>query len=364
MNGRRWAAMGMVVGALSLSHASRGQGIVTSRFQNGVSPSAAYAGASDSTLRALTGETFGMHAMGRDPAFDPRNADVEGSGLLRFDVAAIPVYASVSSATLRVRFEPDEFEENSGYLAAFRLYDPDGTGTWQENEDATTEDCDSRVAAASNSMGCAAYKRPDVAWTVAGGRVTDVTGGGARTGHAAGTAEWIEWDVAADVQAFIQAPADNLGWLVQAETDDTLRGDLFTCDALVASNRPSLEVVYGVPDEVPPSAAAGPDQALTDIDADGWEIADLDGSASYDLDGSIVQYVWSTGGVQVATGALAQVALPLGSNLVDLTVVDDEALEDVDTVQIVVSAVATNEPPVFAPSATKPPGWAMNSGFS
>ncbi len=330
-----------------LAREGTGQGVVTSRFQNGVSPSAAYAGASDSTLRSLSGYTYGMQSLGRDAAFDPRWADGEGAGLLRFDLSSIPTYASVSSATLRIWLAADENETNSGQLEAYRLLDPDGTGLWQENTNAVEADYGTADPAAA--MGCAAYKRPNVVWSGAEGRVTDVTGGVARTAHVAGTSEWIELDVAADVQDFIQVPASNLGWLVQAETDDTLRGDLFTCDALAASNRPSLEVVYGLPDEVPPIADAGPDQELTDDDADGWAIADLDGSASYDLDGTIIQYAWSTGGVQMATGELAQVALPLGTNLVVLTVTDDEALEDADTVQIVVAAVPTNEPPVFIP---------------
>lgn len=346
MSGKwRWSAGVLVLAAGYLSGECSGQGVVTSLFQKGVSPTAAYAGSADSTLRSLTGYTFGMQSLGRAPALDPRWSDSEGCELLRFDVAAIPAYAAVSSAVLRIRFTPNEFEETSGYLAAFRLHDPDETGNWLENTNAV--EADYGAAAPSNAMGCAAYKRPNESWTAVGGRVTDVTGGVVRAWHAARTPEWIALDVTVDVRDFIQLPAGNLGWLVRAETDNTLRGDLFTCDA-AASNRPRLEIVYSLPEQVPPVADAGADQELTDDDL-GWALVTLDASASYDPDGTLVRYLWSTGGLAVATGAITQITCPLGTNEIALTVMDNDGLEDTDTVSVIVRGVVTNQPPVLAP---------------
>ena len=242
---------GMTIGLLIWAGCAGPAGavLVTGVFQKGVSPDGAYTSCRDSTLRSLTGHTFGMQSLGRAPALDPRWADSEGATLLWFDIAAIPAYASVSSATLRIRFAPNEFESTSGYLAAYRLGDPSGTGMWQENTNAT--DADYGIADPTNAFGCAAYKRPNVAWTAAGGRVTDVTSATSRTWHVAGTTEWIELDMTTAVTAFVQIPAANLGWLVRAEPDDTLRGDLFTSDAAAPSNRPELRVVYDLPDTPP-----------------------------------------------------------------------------------------------------------------
>ena len=175
----------------------------------------------------------------------------------------------------------------------------------------------------------------------------DVTGAAVRVWHAAGTAEWLELDVTEDVAAFVAAPSENLGWLAMAEADNTLRGRLHTHDAPAASNRPQLVVVYAVPGQIAPTAEAGTNQLLTDSDTNGWEWATLDGSGSSDLDGTIQTWTWRTGGVQVATGESTQAAFPLGTNLVELTVTDDDALSGTDTVQIVVRAVPTNEPPVL-----------------
>lgn len=342
---RARAPVWLAIIAALLSHKA-GAVLVTGMFQKGVSPDGTYTSCLDSTLRSLTGYTFGMHSLGRDTALDPRWADSEGAMLLRFDISAIPSYASVSSATLRIRFAPNEFETTSGYLAAYRLGDPSGTGMWQENTNVT--DADYGIADPTNAFGCAAYKRPNVAWTAAGGRVTDSLAATSRAWHVAGIMEWIALDVTADAQLFVRHPATNLGWLVRAETDDTLRGDLFTADAALSSNRPELCVVYELPDSLPPTADAGTDQLLTDADTNGWEMAALDGSASCDLDGLIASYYWSTGGVQIATGATSQAALPLGTSVVTLVVTDDDALTDADTVSIVVRLAPTNEPPVLA----------------
>ena len=338
----RWMLCGGLAGVCTAA----GQGILaTSVFQRGVSPVPGYEACLDSTLRSLTGYSFGMQSLGADAEWDPRWSDSEGAGLIWFDVSAIPAYAAVTAATLRIWFEPDEFEETSGYFAVRRLGDPDGTGRWQANTNATENDYGD--ADPATAMGCARYKRPGTAWTAAGGTVLDVAGSAVRVWHPAGTAEWLELDVTEDVADFVGAPSDNLGWLAVAEADNTLRGRLHAHDAPAASNRPQLVVVYVVPGQIAPAAEAGTNQLLTDGDTNGWEWATLDGSGSSDLDGTIQTWIWRTGGVAVATGESTQAAFPLGTNLVELTVTDDDALSATDTVQIVVRDAPTNEPPVL-----------------
>jgi len=82
-----------------------------------------------------------------------------------------------------------------------------------------------------------------------------------------------------------------------------------------------------------PTADAGPDQDLTAPTPDGIT-ATLDGAGSTDLDGTIVSYVWTEDVTQIATGVNPQVDLAVGFHVIVLTVTDDVALTDTDTVVI------------------------------
>lgn len=92
----------------------------------------------------------------------------------------------------------------------------------------------------------------------------------------------------------------------------------------------------------PPTANAGPDQNLTDLDGSGTELVSLDGSASTDAGGSIVQYEWKEGTLVLATGptATAQVPLSVGPHTITLIVTDNGGLTDDDTVLVTIT-----EPP-------------------
>ncbi len=85
-----------------------------------------------------------------------------------------------------------------------------------------------------------------------------------------------------------------------------------------------------------PTAAAGPDQTVTDADSSGSEVVPLDGSASSDPDGQIVAYLWAENGVEIATGPTPTVDLPLGAHTLTLTVTDDSGLTASDEVVITV----------------------------
>ena len=93
---------------------------------------------------------------------------------------------------------------------------------------------------------------------------------------------------------------------------------------------------YGAssPSNQPPIANAGPDQTITDKDKDGGEEVTLDGSASRDPYGTIVSYVWSEGGLEIATGINPTVILSIGTYLITLTVTDNGGLTNTDTVTI------------------------------
>ena len=70
---RIWISSLLAGGLLLLTGSkSLGQGATTSLFQKGVSPSAGYVASQDSTLRSLTGSSFGMQSLGRDESWNPR----------------------------------------------------------------------------------------------------------------------------------------------------------------------------------------------------------------------------------------------------------------------------------------------------
>lgn len=91
-----------------------------------------------------------------------------------------------------------------------------------------------------------------------------------------------------------------------------------------------------------PVAEAGPDQTLIDNGGDGVEQVMLDGSASYDLDGSIALYDWYENGVWVASGATSTLTLDLGDHMITLEVTDNEGATDSDTLQISITAESTD----------------------
>jgi len=106
----------------------------------------------------------------------------------------------------------------------------------------------------------------------------------------------------------------------------------------------SVSVSLVVEANQPPTADAGRDRTVTDADNSGDEAVKLDGTASSDPDGTIVGYVWTVGGTQIATGVTPTVTLGVGTRTITLTVTDDNGATDNDQVQITVAAPA-NQPP-------------------
>ncbi|MGE4650026.1 MAG: hypothetical protein AAEJ53_03980, partial [Myxococcota bacterium] len=73
-----------------------------------------------------------------------------------------------------------------------------------------------------------------------------------------------------------------------------------------------------------PVADAGPDQSADDAGGDGVESFTLDGSASFDSNGSIVSYEWRDGPTLLGSTASIGATLSLGVHTIVLTVTDDE----------------------------------------
>lgn len=95
-----------------------------------------------------------------------------------------------------------------------------------------------------------------------------------------------------------------------------------------------------------PIADAGDDQTVTDTDNDGFEEVTLDGSGSYDSDGTIVSWVWTDNlGNPILDGEIVTVSLSVGIHTITLTVTDNDGLTDTDDVIITVEGGPT-EPPI------------------
>jgi len=93
------------------------------------------------------------------------------------------------------------------------------------------------------------------------------------------------------------------------------------------------------PSNVPPVARAGPDIFSPDADGSGDDTVTLDGSASTDSDGTIVNYRWSEGLQVLANGPspTAQVTFEGGQHTITLAVTDNNGALHSDTVIVTVN---------------------------
>ena len=113
--------------------------------------------------------------------------------------------------------------------------------------------------------------------------------------------------------------------------------DLVRYSTKEGSVAPELIITLATGGNQPPVANAGPDQTVIDADNDQSETVTLDGSASYDPDGSIVSYSWKEGINEIAQGASPVVTLAVGTHVIDLTVTDDNGATGTDQVIVTVN---------------------------
>ena len=208
-------------------------------FQQGVSPAASYAGSTDSWLgewEPLTGHADDtvLHA-GAPGSAGQRHP------LLRFDLSAIPVNATVISATLTLQKE--FWTAETHHLELYPLLVP-----WN---------------AAVASWNLRDYQPwQAISWSLPGA-------GGAGGGPLAAAAIApkapgpVQWEVTALVQQWVTRPAENHGCLLVNADAEVVR--LVSAEG-TAARRPRLAVTYlaGEPDQPPSVAldAPGPWQAV------------------------------------------------------------------------------------------------------
>lgn len=122
-------------------------------------------------------------------------------------------------------------------------------------------------------------------------------------------------------------------------------------DGLSHSQRIAVVVGDGPSENSAPIADAGNPLSLTTVSGASSAGVVLDGSASYDPDGSIVSYAWSWSGGS-ASGLRPLMQLPIGSTEITLTVTDNNGASHSDTVTITVNE-NDNLPPLARPGADR-----------
>ncbi|MBN8231194.1 right-handed parallel beta-helix repeat-containing protein [Corallococcus macrosporus] len=199
---------------------------VTVSFQEQVSPSAAYTGASDATLSesspTLNGGADGLIRLDRDY---PTGSGKTSNGLLRFDVSAIPATATVQSVRLTFNVRNATTGEGYSVFAAGRA--------WNEAQATWTLAATGSPWSAAGARGAADRGAVSFATLLPG-----ATGSYGVDFNAAGIAA---------VQGWVANPATNLGFVLDAPTNlDGL--ELDSSEAATLANRPKLTVTYALPD--------------------------------------------------------------------------------------------------------------------
>ncbi len=154
---------------------------------------------------------------------------------------------------------------------------------------------------------------------------------------------------------FSRTADDPADWFVNYSTFDmhTVDGNSPQVDAGSGSQAPDDDIEgnsrpsgsgydigcyeYVVGGNISPVADAGSDQTVVDSDENGSETVSLDGSGSYDPDGTIESYVWKEDSSQIATGSNPNVVFDVNYHEVTLEVTDNEAATGTDTVIIIVN---------------------------
>ncbi|NLF32713.1 MAG: right-handed parallel beta-helix repeat-containing protein [Planctomycetes bacterium] len=84
-------------------------------------------------------------------------------------------------------------------------------------------------------------------------------------------------------------------------------------------------------------ADAGDDRTIIDADDDGVEAIALDGTGSFDPQGKLYSYYWTTGPTLLGMGATASAVLPVGTHAITLTVLTTDGRQATDTVTLTVA---------------------------
>ncbi|MEC3905735.1 PKD domain-containing protein [Tamlana sp. 2201CG12-4] len=175
----------------------------------------------------------------------------------------------------------------------------------------------------------------------------------------------IEWETAKyGIDYFIQVSKDGVNWN-NASTqagNDTLSNTVSVLGAiarfikLTVTSSAGANGAFGIKEfevykqntaNIAPTANAGIDATVSDLNKNGFATVVLNASASSDSDGTIVTYEWDIFGNATKEGVETTFNLPVGVNTITLTVTDNDGATNTDTVDITVADDNTELPIIF-----------------
>lgn len=163
--------------------------------------------------------------------------DLARRALLRFDVAAqVPAGARIEAVELTMNVS----NAPNAILRTFTLHRV--LEDWGEGTSSTTSG--SGAPATANDATWLHTFWPDRLWASAGGRFAPAASGSRSVGDV-GPYTWTDPGMTADVQAWLDEPAGNFGWLVMSDEATLNTARRFDSrEHAVAANRPTLRVTY------------------------------------------------------------------------------------------------------------------------
>jgi len=150
--------------------------------------------------------------------------------LVKFDLSSIPAVACVNSATLRLTLAAVQSPEQT--FAVHRL-----TQSW-------TEGAPGSIIIIGSTNGASWSRRDGVnSWTAPGGDFVATATATVPTGTTNNVT--LQWDVTADVRAFVGGTAPNQGWLVKDSHEGAGKEfQLVSREATITGNRPQLQITF------------------------------------------------------------------------------------------------------------------------
>lgn len=194
----------------------------------------------------------GSLANGAGPVLHAGNngQDLARRALIRFDVAAhVPPGAQIEAVELTMNVS----NATNAVLRTFNLHRV--LEDWGEGTSSTTSG--SGAPATANDATWLHTFWPDQLWADAGGSFAPAASGSQSVGDV-GLYTWTDPGMATDVQAWLDQPAGNFGWLALGDESTLNTARRFDSrENGVAANRPTLRVTYSGPVGVGEPAATG-----------------------------------------------------------------------------------------------------------
>jgi spore coat protein A len=235
------------------------QGDNTTCSPNPCPATASFVATKDNTLYESASGTLSNGA-GTKLLASKSSTNLVRRGLLQFDLSSIPAGATIQSATLTLY---NAEASNSATLSLYRA-----TASWGEGTSLATGTED---AGAPPTTGDATWIHrfyPGTSWTTAGGDFA-ATASASATVVGVGSYAWTSAALAADVQAWVDNPASDFGWVVRGKESGA--GNALkrfeSRQSTDVPHRPRLDVSYFAPPPVPTGACCLPDGSCDTLSA-------------------------------------------------------------------------------------------------